>query len=84
MWHHVDLEFTQYLHGATSQKMAFFIVNAVKTSNLTSTILFLMNPKVHHCDGNSLSMDHIQRQYNQVPIITPYFSKTCLSYGLIP
>jgi hypothetical protein len=27
--------FTQYLHGATSQKTAFFIVTAVKTSNLT-------------------------------------------------
>jgi hypothetical protein len=28
--------FTQDIHGATSQKMAFFIVTAVKTSNLTS------------------------------------------------
>jgi hypothetical protein len=27
--------FTQDLHGATSQKTAFFIVTAVKTSNLT-------------------------------------------------
>jgi hypothetical protein len=31
--------FTQYLHGATSQKTAFFIVTAVKTSNLTSALL---------------------------------------------
>jgi hypothetical protein len=29
--------FTQYLHGATSQKTPFFIVTAVKTSNLTSS-----------------------------------------------
>jgi hypothetical protein len=29
---------TQYLHGATSQKTAFFIVTAVKNSNLTSTV----------------------------------------------
>jgi hypothetical protein len=28
--------FTQNLHGATSQKTAFFIVTAVKTSNLTT------------------------------------------------
>jgi hypothetical protein len=27
--------FTQYLYGAASQKAAFFIVTAVKTSNLT-------------------------------------------------
>jgi hypothetical protein len=27
--------FTQYLHGATSQKTAFFIATAVKPSNLT-------------------------------------------------
>jgi hypothetical protein len=26
---------TKYLHGATSQKTAFFIVTVVKTSNLT-------------------------------------------------
>jgi hypothetical protein len=30
------LRFTQDLHGATSQKTTFFIVTAVKTSNLTS------------------------------------------------
>jgi hypothetical protein len=29
--------FTQDLHNDTSQKMAFFITTAVKTSNLTST-----------------------------------------------
>jgi hypothetical protein len=28
-------QFTQDLHGATSQKMAFFIVTAMETSNLT-------------------------------------------------
>jgi hypothetical protein len=32
--------FTQDLHGATSQKTAFFIVTAVKTSNLTDVISF--------------------------------------------
>jgi hypothetical protein len=45
MWHRVDLvcsdvppkrRFTQDLHGATSQKTAFVIVIAVKTSNLTN------------------------------------------------
>jgi hypothetical protein len=30
--------FTQDLHGATFQKTAFFIVTAVKTSNLTQVI----------------------------------------------
>jgi hypothetical protein len=30
------------MHGATSQKTAFFIVTAVKTSNLTGEILFEM------------------------------------------
>jgi hypothetical protein len=30
-----ERRFTQDLHGATSQKTAFFIVIAVKTSNLT-------------------------------------------------
>jgi hypothetical protein len=44
MWCRVDLvctvvlpkrRFTQDLHGATSQKTAFFIVTVVKTSNLT-------------------------------------------------
>jgi hypothetical protein len=44
MWRSVDLvridvseerQFTQDLHGATSQKTAFFIVTAAKTSNLT-------------------------------------------------
>jgi hypothetical protein len=43
-WHSVDLiladvseerRFTQDLHSATSQKTAFFIVTAVKTSNIT-------------------------------------------------
>jgi hypothetical protein len=32
--------FTQNLHGATSQKQAFFIVIAVKTSNLTYNEVF--------------------------------------------
>jgi hypothetical protein len=32
---------TQYLHGATSQKTAFFIVTAVKTSNLANYICFI-------------------------------------------
>jgi hypothetical protein len=32
--------FTQYLHGVTSQKTAFFIVTAVNTSNLTSFFMF--------------------------------------------
>jgi hypothetical protein len=32
---------TPYLHGATSQKTAFFIVTAVKTSNL-----------IHFCNKN--------------------------------
>jgi hypothetical protein len=32
--------FTQDLHGITSQKMAFFIVTAVKTSNLTTNFPF--------------------------------------------
>jgi hypothetical protein len=27
--------FTEYLHGATSKKVPFFIVTAMKTSNLT-------------------------------------------------
>jgi hypothetical protein len=31
--------FTQDLHGATSQKTAFFIVAAVKTSNLTNSLI---------------------------------------------
>jgi hypothetical protein len=44
MWRHVDLVltdvseerlFTQDLHGATYQKMTFFIVTAVKISNPT-------------------------------------------------
>jgi hypothetical protein len=33
--------FTQDLHGATSQKTAFFIVTAVKTSNITTWKCFL-------------------------------------------
>jgi hypothetical protein len=32
--------FTQNLHGATSKKTALFIVTAVKTSNLTSSVKF--------------------------------------------
>jgi hypothetical protein len=44
MWRRVDLVWTDFppkrrlkqdLHGVTSQKMAFFIVTAVKTSNIT-------------------------------------------------
>jgi hypothetical protein len=44
MWRRIDFaltdvsearQLTHYLHGATSQKKAFFIVAAVKTSNLT-------------------------------------------------
>jgi hypothetical protein len=34
-----NVGFTQDLHGATSQKTAFFIVTAVKTSNLTNSTL---------------------------------------------
>jgi hypothetical protein len=33
---------TPYLHGATSQKTAFFVVTAVKTSNLTFYIEFIL------------------------------------------
>jgi hypothetical protein len=42
MWRRVDIlcEPTQDLHGDTSQKTAFFIVTALKTSNLTSLIPF--------------------------------------------
>jgi hypothetical protein len=36
--------FTQYLHGATSKKTAFFIVTAVETSNLIKSNLFLIVP----------------------------------------
>jgi hypothetical protein len=45
MWRRLELvwtnvppkrRFTQDLHGATSQKTAFFIVNAVKTTNLNN------------------------------------------------
>jgi hypothetical protein len=38
--------FTQDLQGATSQKTAFFIVTAVKTSNIT--IIFNYKPILHH------------------------------------
>jgi hypothetical protein len=33
--------FTQELHGPTSQKMAFFTVTTVKTSNITQLALFI-------------------------------------------
>jgi hypothetical protein len=41
--------FTQDPHGATSRKTAFFIVNAVKTSNLTTYITFDPGRKVKRC-----------------------------------
>jgi hypothetical protein len=34
--------FTQDLHGATSQKTAFFLVTSVKTSNLTSYFIVII------------------------------------------
>jgi hypothetical protein len=37
---------TLYLHGATSQKTAFFIVTAVKTSNLTYSVTTRNNGEV--------------------------------------
>jgi hypothetical protein len=41
-------QFTQELHGATSQKTTFFMVTAVKTSNLTqSSIVSLTLENVH-------------------------------------
>jgi hypothetical protein len=38
--------FTQDLHSATSQKTAFFIVTAVKTSNLTELYVLFISPYV--------------------------------------
>jgi hypothetical protein len=35
--------FTQDLHSATSQKTAFFLVTAVKTSNLTQKLCYFGN-----------------------------------------
>jgi hypothetical protein len=43
---------TPLLHGATSQKTAFFIVTAVKTSNLTSTLLDFA---IHHRQSETQS-----------------------------
>jgi hypothetical protein len=40
--------FLQESHGVTSQKTPFFIVTAVKTSNLTQDIMFKDNGKVCH------------------------------------
>jgi hypothetical protein len=49
----------------------------------SSNVLFLINIEVHCCVANNLGMDNIQSHYNQVLIITPYFSKTCLNIILI-
>jgi hypothetical protein len=38
--------FTQDLHGATSQKTTFFIVTAVKTSNLTQNHIMAITPRI--------------------------------------
>jgi hypothetical protein len=50
--------FTQYLHGATSQRIAFFIVTAVKTTNPT---MIYFNNKVTHTrlEGTYVLMGHI-------------------------
>jgi hypothetical protein len=41
---------TQYLHGATSQKTAFFIVTALKTSNLNKTRLAKLRGRAASCE----------------------------------
>jgi hypothetical protein len=54
--------FTQYLHGATSQKTAFFIVTAMKTTNLTRPIslkFFLNAHNSHHSARNQIIPKYI-------------------------
>jgi hypothetical protein len=41
-----ECQFLQEPHDVTSQKMAFFIVTAVKTSNLTKIVFFIVTPRV--------------------------------------
>jgi hypothetical protein len=46
MWRRVEeRRITQDQHGATSQKTAFFIVTAVKTSNLTYQEIYFLEYK---------------------------------------
>jgi hypothetical protein len=56
MWRRVDIlltdvppkrRLTQYLHDATSQKTAFFIVIAVKTSNLTCFMAVSLGARIY-------------------------------------
>jgi hypothetical protein len=46
---------SRLLHGATSQKTAFFIVTAVKTSNLTQRII--VTPCKFYCEVTYESSD---------------------------
>jgi hypothetical protein len=42
-----ERQFTQDVHGSTSQKTAFFIVTAVKTSTLTGSVLYVMQAYIN-------------------------------------
>jgi hypothetical protein len=47
-----EVVLTPLLHGATSQKTAFFIVTAVKTSNLTTFWMFVTAVEVQGMDNH--------------------------------
>jgi hypothetical protein len=58
--------FTQDLHGATSQKKAFFIVTALKVSNLKRTFPPVMDESLLACSGFQLMRCYqiiLQRSY---------------------
>jgi hypothetical protein len=54
--------FLQEPHGVTSQKTAFFIVTAVKTSNLTYEILILWSVR----QFIYIYIDQIKKRHDQI------------------
>jgi hypothetical protein len=58
--------FIQYLHGATSQKKAFFIVTAVKTSNLTRNSMSVIKSEGVLPFHMNPPMDQISDEINPV------------------
>jgi hypothetical protein len=59
-----EASFLQEPHGLTSQKTPFFVVTAVKTSNLTSDYYVCRFATEVRASNNLLSLDLIGRRFD--------------------
>jgi hypothetical protein len=84
-WRYILLKdrFTQELHGVTSQKTAFFIVTAVKTSNLTYLFLFVHFFCINDLFLQCLHAIRLVFMLSVLQVITSDYNVLCLLSGLV-